>query len=198
MIPTISSVKINPVNLKKGDTEVTVEATVSDDVGVTEVGVLLNHPFKGTIANISLAIISGDALKGTYLGIVHVPLDIMDGTYQIVVVALNALSVEGDNSTFAGYESDITLERGVIGGGGQAGDGPVDGSQTCDGPVDGSQSGDGQTGGGAEPHTNECCCKVIINVSEGPVNIYVCRADSIHKIDTPNALETKQNNSSIR
>ena len=104
-------------------------------------------------AETPLTLESGDSQNGIYTGTVVIPLapDIIDGLYGVAVLAANAEAVQGDLSTYAiNTDSMITLQRGNGGNGGNADD-------------DNSDKG---------------CCKVSINISSGPVNIYVCGTES--------------------
>lgn len=87
---------------------------------------------------------------------------------------------EGDATITKNLEKTISLERGVsdpFGGiAGQTGGGIV--GQSGGGIV-------GKTGGGIVDNGDDsknnardtCCCKVIINVTGGPVNVYVCSSE---------------------
>jgi hypothetical protein len=164
--PTITLVAASPTTLYAGQTDVKVDANIIDDsgAGVTYASALAYVPSTGEYvgSETALTLISGNMLNGIFSGTLVIPPSIIDGTYQIVVFAANALSNWDDFSTIAvNDESLVVLDRGVTG--------PDQPS-----PTDGASE------------TNEkekCFCNVSINVNSGPVNIYVCRSDT--KFDIP-------------
>lgn len=155
MLPNITLVQVNPFLLNTGETNIVVTATVTDDGGVIDVVAVPYDVNEGwaITAETPLTLESGDSQNGIYTGTVVIPLapDIIDGLYGVAVLAANAEAVQGDLSTYAiNTDSMITLQRGNGGNGGNADD-------------DNSDKG---------------CCKVSINISSGPVNIYVCGTES--------------------
>jgi hypothetical protein len=155
MLPNITLVQVNPFLLNTGETNIVVTATVTDDGGVIDVVAVHYDVNEGwaITAETPLTLESGDSQNGIYTGTVVIPLapDIIDGLYGVAVLAANAEAVQGDLSTYAiNTDSMITLQRGNGGNGGNADD-------------DNSDKG---------------CCKVSINISSGPVNIYVCGTES--------------------
>jgi hypothetical protein len=116
MPPSITSVNVTPSVLTPGESQVYVEAIVSDVVGVTNVYAQAYDPFMGiwTSEVILLTLASGDSLNGTYGENIVFPPDVNDGQYGIVVFASNAESVEGDWDTYGqNYDGIVSLERGV-------------------------------------------------------------------------------------
>jgi hypothetical protein len=163
MLPNITSVGVSPSSLNTGENDIVVNATVTDGTGVTSVSAVLIDSEGWIVTDVtSLTLESGDSLNGTYTGTVVVPPDASDGQYQVAVLASNAETVEEDFGTYGiyVYEEFITLVRGI---------------SEPDKPGD------------TPPDTNEeadkCCCKVSINISSGPVNIYVCGTEP--KINSP-------------
>ena len=164
MVPNFTLVQVNPLVLNTGQTDVAVTATVTDDTGVTSVLAVPYDVNEGSAitSETTLTLESGDNLNGTYTGTIVIPPEIIDGQYGIAVLAANAESVEGDFSTYAiNTDNTITLARGVGGGGGEPGDIPSD----------------------TDDQSDKGCCKVSINISSGPVNIYVCGTEN--KLNAP-------------
>ena len=166
MPPTITSVLVNPMELYPGQTDVTVDVTVTDDLGVTAVESVAFDSSTGSFVSeqIPLSLASGDALNGTYNGTIVIPLSIIDGFYQIVVFAANTMS---DPLVYSSWDINddwvINLMRGV-----------TEPSEPI--PSDSP----------SEPNEKEkCCCDVSINITAGPVNIYVCGPNSKSQSDMP-------------
>jgi len=158
MLPNITLVQVNPLVLNTGETNIVVTATVTDDGGVIDVVAVPYDVNEGwaITAETPLTLESGDSQNGIYTGTVVIPLapDIIDGLYGVAVLAANAEAVQGDLSTYAiNTDSMITLQRGNGGNGGNGGNADDDNS-------------------------DKGCCKVSINISSGPVNIYVCGTES--------------------
>jgi hypothetical protein len=162
----ITAAAINPTILNAGQTDVVVDATVTDDSGVTAVEAIAFDSSTGNFVSsqITLTLATGDTLNGTYRGTIVIQPSISDGQYQIIVIAGNAMS---DPTNFSGFaindDSVISVERGVTG--------PV---------VPTPNNGSSETNEKAR-----CCCEVSINVTSGPVNIYVCGQDSRVKSNMP-------------
>jgi hypothetical protein len=185
MIPSLGPVKVNSLVLKKGETEIIIEATVTDVIGVVAVGATVYDPSsdKAIIASVELKLVKGDKLGGIYSGIIVIPLGIKDGHYIIMVTAYNSMSRTYNSTSYAvNTENELIVEREESGAGGIGGPGGVVGTGNTDVVVGRTGGRAGGTGGvGDESDTSateKCCCKVTITVSAGPVNIYVCSHDS--------------------
>lgn len=206
MIPALT-VKVSSLVLKKGETEIIIEAYASDPmgVGVVAVGAYVYDPYldKQIIPGVELKLVRGDKLGGFYSGIVVVPLGIKNGHYIIVVTAYNSMSRTYNSTTYAvNNENELIVEREETGVGGTGGGivAPIstDATDVEVGRTGGRPGGivgtgntdfiDGKTeGAGASTstvsdgsitiETEKCCCKVTITVSAGPVNIYVCGSE---------------------
>jgi hypothetical protein len=118
MLPSITSVNVTPAVLTTGESQVYVEANVSDTVGIINVFSEAYDASTGSWTSevITLNLVSGDSLNGVYGENIVFPPDVKDGVYQIAVVASNSESVEGNWETYGqNIDGIVTLERGVTG-----------------------------------------------------------------------------------
>jgi hypothetical protein len=165
MPPTITSVAVDPMILHPGQTDVYVDVTVTDDLGVTVVEAVAFDSSTASFVSdqITLALASGDSLNGTYNGTIVIPLSVSDGFYQIVILAANTMSDPNDYTSLdINDDSVITLTRGA------------------EPPVPTPEDGSSETNA-----KGKCCCDVSININAGPVNIYVCGSDTNSQTDIP-------------
>lgn len=168
MVPSISSVILDSPSVSNTDvlqgteTDLKVTATITDATGVTAVYALLFDPLLGTVGvQTMLSLISGTELNGTYQGTMVIPMDVINGDYQVIVLAANAETIEDDYSTY-GLNDDRILQ--IL----RDSSGPVTPPGIPPGEDDKNDTG---------------CCKVTININAGPVNIYVC--DPERKTEIP-------------
>jgi hypothetical protein len=149
--PFINTVTLNPPEFTKGISEVSISAKVTDDVGVNKVWARLFE--SGTSAPISG---SGSELSLTEGS----P---QDGTWNGVLTI--PLDVSDGNYQVVSYATDVagnSAESNVL-------DLKLSRGET-------QNSDDAKKG-----PSSECQCNVTINITAGPVNIYVCPPESTAK-----------------
>ena len=184
MIPAVGPVKVSSLVLKKGETEIIIEAYAADPmgIGVVAVGATVHDPYldKQIVPGVELKLVRGDKIGGYYNGIIVIPLGIKDGHYIIMVTAFNSMSRTYDSTTYAvNNENELIVERDESGAGGTGGG--IVGTGKTDvvvGKTDGTGGGTSSVSDESDTSaTEKCCCKVTITVSAGPVNIYVCGSE---------------------
>jgi len=156
--PEITSVNVVPTVLTAGQWEVTVTATVSDDVGVIEVAAVAIN--RNTLVPVidwnDLGLDVGTPQNGTWNGTVTIPSGSEDGNYSIAVAAVDEALNYVENEDLI-----VSVQRG----------------QEVPPPPDGPPHESNEK--------EKCCCEVSINIASGPVNIYVCGRDSKLKSNIP-------------
>jgi hypothetical protein len=146
----ITSVSVVPTVLTADQRKVTGNATVTDDVGVIEaVAVAINRNTPVPVGDWNdLGLDVGTPQNGTWNGTVAVPTSNEDANYSIATAAVDEALNYVENEDLV-----VSVQRGP--------EVPL----APDGPR-------------REIFEEKCCCEVTINITAGPVNTYVCDADS--------------------
>jgi len=159
--PEITSVSVDPPVLTAGQFQATVTVTVTDDLGVISMaGVVINRETLLPVSNwndFGFGLIDGTPQDGTWNGSVSIPEGNEDGDHYRI--AIRAIDVAGNYAE--NQDLPINVQRGT----------ELPPLPTPDVPIsETSEKG-------------KCRCEVSVNITAGPVNIYVCRSDT--KSDIP-------------
>jgi hypothetical protein len=148
--PEITSVNVLPTVLTAGQWQVTVTATVTDEVGVIGVAAVAINPYLLLPVSdyMELGLDAGTPQNGTWNGSVIIPTGNDDGDYHIQIIA-----ADEDYNYVENDDLIVSVQRGP------------EVQPPPDGPSEITENG-------------KCCCEVSINITAGPVNIYVCGPDS--------------------